>query len=151
MASFNFDGIDLISVKFEELSQISDEEKMSVIWPAAELLRDRQMQKLSELFRKVSGSLAASISISKKSDEDGVYAHIVPKGKHPASGKGIRKHIHSNGDSSGTNAEIAYILEYGSPRIPASHWMEKTNEEAEAELVAVQQEAWNDLMERKGF
>lgn len=57
----------------------------------------------------------------------------------------------SSGHYYGTNAEIAYILEYGSPRISASHWMENANEGAEDELVDIQQKAWDDLVTKKGL
>jgi hypothetical protein len=56
-----------------------------------------------------------------------------------------------NGNYSGTNAEIGYILEYGSPRIAATHWMETTNEEAADEVIAVEESAWNDLITKKGL
>lgn len=35
------------------------------------------------------------------------------------------------------------ILEYGSPRIPATHWMERGYEESKDAFLAAEQEAWN--------
>lgn len=158
MASFKFDGIDYISAKFEQLAQIGDEDKMSIIRPAAEFLKGKHQEKIRSKFRQLTGALANSITIEQKSDEDGAYAHISPKGKHPRSSTGKRmKKVdgsdkrRSSGSYSGTNAEVAYILEYGSPRISASHWMEEANEEAADELVAIQQEAWDDLVTQKGL
>ena len=152
MAKFKFDGIDYISAQFEQLAQIDDDDKMSVIMPAAEYLRDKHQEALRTVFRKLSGVLSQSVRIQRKTDENGAYAHIYPKGKHPGSGTGRRRgKRRSNGHYSGTNAEIAYILEYGSPRIAASHWMENANEEAEGEIIALQQEAWNDLLTKKGL
>lgn len=97
--------------------------------------------------------MADSLTIQKKSDDDGGYAYIYLKGKHPGSGTGKRKRKdgRSNGKYSGTNAEVGYILEYGSPRIPAQHWMENSNEEAADEVIAVQQEAWDELLTKKGL
>lgn len=152
MAKFNFDGIDYISAKFEQLSQLDDEDKMSVIRPAANLLRDRHREKILSLFKQRTGSLADSLQIEERSDENGAYAHITPKGKHPKSSTGKRrKKGRSSGRYSGTNAEVAYILEYGSPRIPASHWMETANEESADEVIATQQASWNDLITKKGL
>jgi len=153
MAKFSFNGLDEISASFEQLSNINDEDKMSVIMPAAKLLVERQRQKIKQLFKQWTSDLADSLTIQEKSGEDGAYAHIYLKGKHRGSGTGKRKRKNgrSNGRYSGTNAEVGYILEVGSPRITARHWMESANEEAADEVVAVQQEAWNDLMEKKGL
>lgn len=158
MAKFSFDGVDYISAKFEQLAQIDDEDKMSVIRPAAEFLKGKHQEKILTKFKKRTGALAGSITVEQKSDDDGAYAHISPKGKHPRSSTGKRmKKVgdsdkrRSAGKYSGTNAEVAYILEYGSPRIPASHWMEEANEEAADEVVAIQQEAWDQLITEKGL
>ena len=152
MAKFNFNGMDEISASFEQLANITDEDKMSVIMPAAKLLVERQREKICSLFRQLTGDLAGSLTIQEKSDDDGAYANIYLKGKHKGSSTGKRKgKRNSNGKYSGTNAEVGYILEYGSPRIAARHWMETANEEAEDEVMAAQQAAWDDLITRKGL
>lgn len=153
MAKFEFDGIDYISASFEQLSNISDEEKMSIIRPAAEFLRTTYQNVIRGKFRQISGALADSISIEQRSDEDGAYAHVMPKGKHPGSGTGKRKRKNgrSNGRYSGTNAEVAYILNYGSPRISATHFLENANDEAADEIVSIQQEKWDELITQKGL
>lgn len=152
MAKFSFNGMDELSASFEQLSQLSDEDKMSVIMPAAKLLVERQRQMIERLFRKRTGDLANSLTIQQKSDDDGAYAHIYLKGKHRGSSTGKRRgKRRSNGRYSGTNAEVGYILEYGSPRIAARHWMENANEEAEDDVVAAEQAAWDDLITQKGL
>lgn len=152
MGKFSFNGVDELLASFEQLSQLSDEDKMSVIMPAAKLLVDRQREMIQRLFKQRTGDLADSLTIQEKSGEDGAYAHIYLKGKHRGSSTGKRKgKRRSNGRYSGTNAEVGYILEVGSPRIAARHWMENANEEAEDEVVAAQQAAWDDLVTKKGF
>ena len=152
MAQFTFNGMDEISASFETLAKLSDEEKLSVIRPGAILLLERQKEKIVTLFRQLTGSLANSLSIEERVDDDGVSAYISPKGKHPGSSTGKRRgKRRSNGKYSGTNAEVAYILEYGSPRIAATHWLENANEEATDDVVAAQQAAWDDLLTKKGF
>ena len=152
MAKFTFNGMDELSASFEKLSQLSDEDRMSVIMPAAKLLVERQRQMIERLFQKRTGDLANSLTIQQKSDEDGAYAHIYLKGKHRGSSTGKRKgKRRSNGRYSGTNAEVGYILEHGSPRIAARHWMENANEEAEDEVVATEQAAWDELLTQKGL
>ena len=153
MAKFSFNGMDELSASFEQLSHLTDEDKMSVIMPAAKLLVERQRQKIKQLFKQRTGDLADSLTIQEKSDEDGAYAHIYLKGKHRGSGTGKRKRKNgrSNGRYSGTNAEVGWILEHGSPRITARHWMESANEEAEDEVISAEQAAWDALMTKKGL
>ena len=153
MAKFSFNGMDEISASFEQLANLTDEDKMSVIMAGARILLERQRDKILSMFTQRTGDLADSLTIQEKSGENGAYAWIFPKGNHRGSstGKRKRKNGRSNGKYSGTNAEVAYILNFGSPRIAATHWLENANEEAEEEVVAAQQEAWNDLVTKKGL
>lgn len=153
MAKFTFNGMDEISASFEQLSKLTDDDKMSVIMPAAKLLLQRQKEKILQLFNQRTGALHDSLTIEKRSGDDGVFAYIFPKGKHPGSGTGKRKRKNgrSNGKYSGTNAEVAYILNFGSPRISATHWLENANEEAEDEVIAAEQTAWDELLTKKGL
>lgn len=153
MAKFSFNGMDEISASFEQLANLTEEDKMSVIMAGARILLERQRDKILSMFTQRTGDLADSLTIQEKTGENGAYAWIFPKGKHRGSstGKRKRKNGRSNGKYSGTNAEVAYILNYGSPRIAATHWLENANEEAEEEVVSAQQEAWNDLVTKKGL
>lgn len=152
MAKFSFNGFDTIEASFQQLSELTPEEKYSVISPAAELLKQRFVDKIRSLFVPRSGALAGSITIEQKTDDSGIYAHISPKGKHPKSSTGRRnKKGRSSGKYAGSNAEIAWILEYGSARIAARHWMETTNEESEDDVLAAEESAWNDLLQSKGL
>ena len=152
MAKFTINGMDEILASFEQLANLTDDDKMSVIMAGAKILLHRQREKIESLFVQRTGDLANSLTIQEKSGDDGPFAWLFPKGKHRGSSTGKRKgKRRSNGRYSGTNSEVAYILEYGSPRIGATHWMETANEEAEAEVVGAQQEAWNDLVTKKGL
>lgn len=152
MAKFSFNGLDEISASLEQLAQLSDDEKVSILMPSAQLLLQRQKEKIATLFKRRTGDLENSLTIAQQQNEDSPSLFIAPTGKHRSSFTGKRKgKRRSNGKYSGTNAEIAYILEYGSPRIAATHWMEKANEEAADEVTASQQNAWNELVTKKGL
>lgn len=153
MAKFSFNGLDEISASFEQLANLSDQDRLSVIMAGANVLVTRQKEKIVQLFQQRTGKLADSIKIAVKDDGDGSYAYISPEGKHPGSGTGRRKRRNgrSNGKYSGTNAEVAYILNYGSPRISATHWLENANEEAEGEMMESMQAAWDDVLDTKGL
>lgn len=153
MAKFIINGMDEISASFEQLANITDEDKLSVLMPAARLLMQRQKEKIIELFTQRTGDLAKSLTVQQKSDDSGPVAVIYLKGKHRGSstGKRKRKNGRSNGKYSGTNAEVGYILNYGSPRIGATHWLDNANDEAQDEVMGAMQEAWNDVLESKGL
>lgn len=155
MAKFSFNGVDEISADFEQLATLSDDEKLSVLRSAGKLLKGKYVEKIKSKFTQRTGDLADSITIEERTGDTGAYLHITPKGKHRGSSTGRRKRrkgrTGSNGRYSGSNAEVAYILEYGSPRIPASHWMEETNEEQADNVATAQQQAWDDLLTKKGL
>ena len=115
-------------------------------------LVEKQKKTVTTLFHQISGALAESIVFNLRSEGGGAVAHIFLKGKHPNSFTGKRfRRGHSSGKYSGTNAEVGYILEFGSPRIQAAHWMERTNDEAEDEVIAAEQAAWDDIVTKKGL
>jgi HK97 gp10 family phage protein len=153
MAKFSFNGLDEISASFEQLANLSDQDRLGIIMAGANVLVTRQKEKIVQMFRQRTGKLADSIKIKVKDDGDGSYAYISPEGKHPGSGTGRRKRRNgrSNGKYSGSNAEVAYILNYGSPRISATHWLENANEEAEDEVMENMQAAWDDVLDTKGL
>ena len=152
MAGFSFNGLAEISASFKQLAQLTDEDKMSILSPSAQLLLQRQKEKIAQIFRRRTGDLENSLVIERRQSDDGPSLYIYPKGKHRGSSTGKRKgKRRSNGKYSGTNAEVAYILNYGSPRIAATHWLENANDEAEAEVMASQQAAWDELVAMKGL
>lgn len=153
MAKFVINGMDEISASFEQLANITDDDKLSVLMPAARLLLQRQKEKIIELFTQRTGDLAKALTVQQRSDDSGSFAYIYLKGKHRGSstGKRKRKNGRSNGKYSGTNAEVGYILNYGSPRISATHWLDNANDEAEQEIISSMQESWNGLLESKGL
>lgn len=152
MGKFSFNGLDEIFASFDQLTKLTEEDRLSIIMPAAELLLRRQKEKIESLFTQRTGDLAKSLTIEKRNGDSGIFAYIFPKGKHRGSSTGKRRgKRHSNGKYSGTNSEVAWVLNYGSPRISATHWLENTNEEAEDEVIAVQQAAWDELLTKKGL
>lgn len=152
MANFSFNGIDGIAASFEELARLTDEEKKSIIMPAAKFLLERQVNKIRSVFKQRTGDLANSLVLEDRSDSDGVKAFIYPSGKHRGSFTGKRRgKRNSNGKYSGTNAEVAYILNFGSPRISATHWLDNANDEAEEEVLAMEEAAWDELLKKKGL
>lgn len=151
MARFFFDGIDGIMADFDELANIDDEVKYSILEAGAEVVRKVQQEVIRRLglVDPVAPQLINSLTIARKKGSDKVCVRLYPKGKRKGEkklGKRMKKSgsgRRSSGSYAGTNAEVGYYLEYGTPRIPAKHWMETANEEAEDAFLAAEQDAWN--------
>ena len=90
MALFSFNGLDEISASFEQLAKITDEDKIAILSPSADLLLQRQKEKIVQLFRRRTGDLEKSLTISQITTDDGPGLLIYPKGKHRSSFTGKR-------------------------------------------------------------
>ena len=140
MANFTIDGLDRLEASIGQLSSITDGELLSeVVLPAAERLVSSMQEKASSMMNVITGALMNSVKITGQGSlGSGVFAQVGPdQGKHPHASTGKRKRNAQGGGGgkyAGTNAEVGFILEYGSARIPAKHWMETACNEAEAEL-----------------
>lgn len=151
MARFSVSGIGDMMQSLTAAGRISDEDSWRVVSAGAKVLEQRYVEKLTTLFRVITGSLAASVKIQRKSPTTAI---LTPSGSHPGSSTGKRRPRtggKSHGSYQGTNEEVAFILEYGSSRIAARHWMETTNEESGDEVTAAMAEEWNKLLTEKGL
>lgn len=164
MAKITFSGTDDLSIGLSEIANLTDDDTWKILYAGAEILEKTYKNVLSTKFKQHTGDLAKSPKITKKFSSGQLTARIQPSGKHKSSSKGIRgrsratpgiKYAKHNRKATAkyeaTNAEVAYILEYGSPRIAATHWMEYANEEAESDVIAAEAAAWDDHLKNKGF
>lgn len=148
---------------------ISVDDLLEALRPAALHLRDAYRKTLSTTFKRRSGQLADSIDIEDstlKTTGSGAtnyaFIHVGPTGRRKNSqrkarsraGPVNRKYAKHNRNARSTklaNAELAYLLEYGTPRIAATHWMESTNEEVEGEIQQMIEDGYHELLNQKGL
>jgi hypothetical protein len=130
--------------------------------PAAMKLVEYYKSSIRRLFKRRTGSLEESIDFDD--DTVGPYAFILvkPMGKHkgskytrksragPADRKGA-KHNRKPTAKALKNEELGYLLEYGTPRISATHWMENTNEEVAEEIQDIIENQFTELLKKKGL
>lgn len=152
MAAFKYNGVDALNLTFDKMANLSGDDRLRIIRPGAELLRERLVDKVLTLFTQRSGALAKSFKLKERAWEDGAGISVYPTGKHPKSSTGKRRRKRrSNDPYDGTNAEVAFILEYGSPRIKASHFMETTAEESEGVVYEAMQAELNAILTELGL
>ena len=147
MAGFKYNGIDAIEASLTQLATLPDSARWSILSAGAAVVQRFQQRQIGAEFKRRTGQLFGSISVKRKGSGEAMAAQILPTGNRKRASTGRRSYRgRSNGSYQGTNAEVAYILEYGSPRIPASHWMEKANEQAEPEMMRAEAAAWDEYL-----
>lgn len=151
MAKFRVNGVDGLDLTYERKSQLSTEDLLRIIRPGAELMQSRLSQKVRDVFVQHTGELAASFKMRERKSDDGAAISISPEGKHSPSGRGIRNRNRGGKSKAKTNAEIAFVLEHGSPRIHATHFMEIAVEESEADVIAAMDVEFNKILAERGL
>lgn len=155
MINYHVDGLDRLSVSFIALEQLSEDQIWDIIAPAAEKLKAAMQGVIRRMFNQRSGSLHDSIEAQRRISKGGaVFALVGPnQAKHPKATQGKRKPRAQGGGGhfAGTNAEVGWILEYGSVRIPARHWMETACTETEEELYQTLEAGWDETITAAGL
>lgn len=155
MANFTVNGLDKLDVSIAQLAAISDGDLLSrVVLPAAEKLVTSMKDKAGNMMNVITGSLMGSVEIlGQGSLGAGVFAQVGPnQGKHPKSGRGVRHRTAQGGGGGhykGSNAEIAFIHEYGSSRTPGVHWMETAVNEDEGAIHSIMESGFESLINEK--
>lgn len=142
----------------------SVDELLECLRPAAMKLRDAYKLTISNLFYSRSGEFLDSIDI-----EDGDFAklgcaYIIvkpfgtrKKGKYlrkSRAGESTAKYAKHNRKVSASrlrNDELGYLLEFGTPRISATHWMERTNDDVGEHIQDMIEEEFDKLLKSKGL
>lgn len=153
-----------LSAMKEHGDVLSVDDLLEVLRPAGLKLKEFYKKAILSRFKRRTGSLAESIDIEDNDSVSLGYASITvkPFGKHKGgkytrrsrAGSPTRKYAKHNRHPSTKalkNEELAYLLEYGTPRIPASHWMENTNEQVAEEIQDIVDDGFTDLLKKKGL
>lgn len=162
MARFTFNGIDSLDAEFDKLTSVSDDVMYGILEAGAEVLKTSQqrvLRRLGLMDPKVP-QLINSLTVTRITRHENPAVQLRPTGKRKNKKNSYTRHKkisdgsnrrHSSGSYANTNEEVGYMLEYGTPRMPAKHWMEKGNEEGIDGCVAAEEAAWNKYLTENGF
>lgn len=162
--SFDFGGIeaDLNAAK-NGGDTLTVDDILEVLRPAAIRLKDAYKATIRKVFKQRTGSLAESIDFDDNTiGKDYAFILVKPTGTHKGgkytrksragpAGRRYAKHNRKPSTKALRNEELAYLLEYGTPRISPSHWMENTNEETEDEIQGIIEDEYTKLLKKKGL
>ena len=144
MAKFKSHGIESISMSLSVLSNLPDEAAYNVLEAGAAVLIEKWKEKLLPMKR--TKQLIDSIQAKRKIGDGGPYVLVTPTGTRRSEYRGIRK-TKRMGKYKKYNSEVAYVLEYGTPRMDATHWMETANEEAADAVIDAESKAFDDFLD----
>ena len=134
---------------------------LEVLRPAAIMLRDHYKKVIETVFRRRTGTLADSIDFEDDYTGDYAFFFVKPFGSHKGkytrksragdSSRKYAKHGRNPSTKAIKNEELAYLLEYGTPRIAATHWMENANEEIADQIQDTIDAEFTKLLQKKGL
>ena len=151
-----------LEAQLESGDVLTTDDILECLRPAAMKLVEFYKQTIRKLFKRQTGSLEDSIDFDDSTVGKYAFITVKPFGAH-AGGKYARKsragssdrkyakHNRSPSSHDLKNEELAYLLEYGTPRIKASHWMENTNEEVSEDIQNIIEEEFDKLLKKKGL
>ena len=166
MGKFNFefsDNYGYLGATNEKKDVLSADELLEVLRPAGLKLKEYYKQAILSRFKRRTGSLADSIDIEDNYIGSGyVSITVKPFGTHKGgkfarksrAGPAERKYAKHGRKSSAKaikNEELLYLLEHGTPRIPASHVVENTNDAYMEEIQDIVETGFTDLLTKKGL
>ncbi len=151
MATFKVNGVEGLDLTYERKAQLSDDDLLRIIRAGAEVMRDRLREKVLAVFTQHSGDLANSFKLFERKVSGDPVIFVRPSGNHRPNGRGIRHRRSNPKRKDKTNAEVAFVLEYGSPRHDATHFMELCAEESTSEVVAAMEAEFSRLMDERGL
>lgn len=162
MARFVFDEYDFeaISVNLNEFANIGEDMRgwliEKIVTAGAEVLKECYQTHLNK-YHLITGKLAESIKIEYLKNLS--VALVGPRGIHHGrktstkgthrskTGQGKSYYRKHHGMAKGVTAqEVGYFLEYGTPRIKATHWMETANEEAKERVFAAEDAIFDEYL-----
>jgi len=153
MARFYFDGVDGIEMSLSQLANMTEDEKRVILNRGAEVFKEKLAEVLDRLGLRDTGQLIEHISQKDKNRSGNPVAAVSSYGKRKKgyTGKRKDKRGRSKGSYSGTNTELLYLLEYGTPRMKAYHPIETAENEADEAVTAAMAEAWDEYLTSKNL
>lgn len=125
------DGFDELLDEMKRLGELSGETADKMLMAAAEEVKQAWVQSAGRNHHRDTGDMIASIGYGRTPKEiSGVRTiDIYPQGK---DSKGIR------------NAEKAFILNYGTKKRPASHWVDDADKASGEPVMLAMSEIWDE-------
>lgn len=133
MARFDMSGLDPIIDEMREMGEESGAVAQEMIMAGAEAVKQAWRRSAEEHGHRDTGEMIAAIGYPRgpQTIGDALTIDIYPQGKDR---KGVR------------NAEKAFILHYGTSKLPASYWVDTADAYSEQTAVPAMEEIWDKFI-----
>lgn len=137
MARFDTSGLDDLIKQMQRLGQDEGPIAEEMVNASVEAIREEWRKSAEKHGHRDTGALIESIGFGPGPIRSGniVFRDVYPQGK----------------DAKGTrNAEKAFILNYGTSRIPASYWIDEADENSAQPVQEACQRIWDRFLASSG-
>lgn len=134
MAKFNMVGLDKLEADIARRASLLDDAAPEMLNAGTDVLVEYQRGSIIQHGLVDSADMLESIKAGPLHHGDGgYYQEVWPQGKDH---KGV------------PNATKGFVHEYGSSKVPATHWMSEAAEGGEEDVVDAMRKVWNEYAER---
>lgn len=134
MARFEIDGMDEIIDKMKSMQMLTGKVAETMLMAAAAEVREAWRESAEEHAHRNTGQMIASIGYPRKptAASDSLTIDIYPQGKNTG---GVR------------NAEVAFVLHYGTSKMPGSRWVDDADSKSGPRVTAAMTRIWDTYLE----
>lgn len=152
MARLDYGGFDEVELSLKDIADMSEEEKKKIIQAGAEVAAEKLRAMLPKADGKRSGQLREGVKFKFVSSSGEPVAKVGSYGKRKNGYTGKRKSKGKNkGNYQGTNEEVLYLLEYGTPRMKQPRaYLAKLAQSAADAVTDAMNEALGEYLASKG-
>ena len=147
MARLDYGGFDEVELSLKDIADMSEEEKKKIIQAGAEVAVEKLKATLTDLGLKRTGQLIAGVKFKFVSSSGEPVAKVSSYGKRK---NGYTKKRKGKGSYQGTNEELLYLLEYGTPRMRPRSPLSKFAQSATDPVTDAMNEALGEYLASKG-
>lgn len=147
MARLDYGGFDEVELSLKDIADMSEEEKKKIIQAGAEVAVEKLKATLTDLGLKRTGQLIAGVKFKFASSSGEPVAKVSSYGKRK---NGYTKKRKGKGNYQGTNEELLYLLEYGTPRMRPRSPLSKFAQSAADPVTDAMNEALGEYLASKG-
>ncbi len=168
---FHTNGLDSLIIDLDELAEMPDDVIYDMLEAAGEIVVDAQKAQIDKMRLVDTGMLRDSIQVDhkrrhdKKDYHDTRYINVYPQGTrrtyvsrrktgtYKTGARAGRTYRYGGKEKETTNAEIAFINEFGAPNknILPSMWMQTANESCADEATEAEYVIYNKYLESKNL
>lgn len=153
MARLYFDGTDSLELSLKDIAAMSEDEKKTIIQSGAEVVVNALKSVLENLELIDSKQLIDNVSFKFKLRDGEPFAQISSYGKRkkPYTGKRKKTKGKTHGSYQGTNTELLYLLEFGTPRMQPWHPVGETEDVCIDDVTAAMAAAFDEYLKTKNL